>query len=172
MNSAAPPSDCNAHDRAAYGQLRRQSGLTGDQMGLFDVFGGAGSLFVGFFATGFLYERIVLLAPETRLLELTLIVVALSLPLLSLTGAALGSEWMYAEWRDNEEWGGLLLQCGALVRTTCLFLCTHFVLGLLVGLVTTARCSVLECLALIPAVIVLFYFFSRMLKPSAAVAVC
>lgn len=158
---------CTGRDRKNFQTAREANQLTSDQMGLLNIFDGSGSLLIGFFATGFIYERIVPLAPETQLLQLTLIVVAVSLPLLSAIGWALSSELAYAAWRDNESWCLLMMQFAKVVRTTCFFLCTHFIYGLVVGYFVASRCSLLECFALIPIVVVSFHFFVRMLRPSA-----
>lgn len=135
-------------------------------MGVLNIFNNSGSLLIGFFATGFIYDRIVPLAPETQLLQLTLIVVAASLPLLWLLSWILTSELAYTSWRDNESWCLLMMEFGKVVRTSCFFLCTHFIYGLVIAYFVGSRCSLLECFALIPIVVVSFNFFIRMLQPT------
>ena len=156
---------CSERDRGKFDEALEQAQLTSNQMGLMNIFDGSGSLLVGFFATGFIYDRVVPLAPETQLLQLTIVVIALSLPLLSAIGWALRSELAYAAWRDNEDWCLLLMQFAQVLRTTCFFLCTHFVYGLVVGSLVASRCSLLECFALIPVLVVAFHFFVRVLRP-------
>jgi len=157
---------CTERDREKFEAARRANQLTSDQMDLLNIFDGSGSLLIGFFATGFIYDRIVPLAPETQLLQLTLIVIAISLPLLSAVGWALASELAYTAWRDNENWCRLMMHFAKVVRTTCFFLCTHFIYGLVVAYFVDSRCSLLECFALIPIVVVSFHFFLSMLRPS------
>lgn len=134
-------------------------------MGIFNILNGSGSLLIGFFATGFIYDRIVPLAPETQLLQLTLLVIAFTLPLLWILSWVLTSELAYRAWRDNESWSLLLIECGKVIRTSCFFLCTHFIYGLVLAYFVGSRCSLLECFALIPVVVVSFNFFVRMLQP-------
>jgi len=157
---------CSERDRKKFEQMRSAYELTQSQLGILNIFDGSGALLIGFFATSFIYERIVPLVPETQLLQLTLIVLAVSIPLLSAVGWALASELAYSAWRDNEGWCVLLMQCGKVLRNTCFFLCTHFIYGLVVAYFVSSRCSLLECLALIPVIVVSVHFMVQMLRPN------
>lgn len=160
--------ECSGRTRADFRKVRRRHALTSDQMGMLNIFDGSGALMIGFFGTAFIYERIVPLAPPTQLLQLTVLVIALSLPLLGLVDWIFSSELAYAAWRDNESWCVLMMQCGSMLRTTCFFLCTHFAFALLRSNFTASRCSLLECLALIPVTVVLFHLFVRVMRPSSS----
>lgn len=153
-------------DRRKFRQVCEQNQLTSEQMGVLNIFNSSGSLLIGFFATGFIYDRIVPLAPETQLLQLTLIVISVTLPLLWTLSWLLTSRLSYIAWRDNESWCLLMMEFGKVVRTSCFFLCTHFIYGLVIAYFIGARCSLLECFALIPVVVVAFHFFIRILQPS------
>lgn len=157
--------ECHERSHEKFSAVRQRHELDPSQIGLFGIFDLSGSLVIGVFVTGFIYNRIAPLAPETQLLQLTLIIVSICLPILSLIGKVTGSEWLYSQWRDNESWCILILQFAKAIKATCFFLCSHFAYALIVGYFTSSRCSLLECLALIPVVVVSFHFLHCMLRP-------
>lgn len=163
--ATAAPSECSVHSRETFLSALHQRSLRPEQMAFLNIFDGSGSLLIGFFATSFIYERVVPLAPETQLLQLTMVVIAISLPLMWLLSKLLSSELAYASWRDNPSWCMLLLQFGSVLRSMCFFICTHFVYGVLLAYFVASECSLLECLALFPVVVISFHFFVAMLRP-------
>lgn len=160
------PTACTVKTPEAFRSVLAEHELLRSQVGLYGIFDVSGSLVIGVFATSFIYNRIVPLAPETQLLQLTLIVFSVCLPLLWAIGRLSASSLAYAAWRDNENWCRMMFQVAKATKATCFFLCSHFVYGLVIGFFIQSRCSLLECLALLPAAVVTFQLFHCLLKGS------
>lgn len=155
----------NAEERERFRNALIRSGMSSGQLGIVSLADDSWNIVIGYIATSVVYQRVSYLAPASDLLPLAIIVVSVSACILWVVGEALESQAFRAMWRESEDWSMMMIQCGSVVRTTCFFVCSHFMFGLVTQYMEENFFSLLDCLLIVPVLVLILQFAIRSSSP-------